>query len=61
MNVRIQSEWKAILNQEFEKPYFNDLVQEIKHEIASGETIFPSDGFIARLGLIAKIVQQFLQ
>ena len=27
----------------------------------SGETIFPSDGFIARLGLIAKLVQQFLQ
>ena len=23
--------------------------------------IFPSDGFIARLGLIAKVVQQFLQ
>ena len=46
MNVRIQSEWKAILNQEFEKPYFNDLVQEIKHEIASGETIFPPGSMI---------------
>ena len=39
MDVKIQSEWKAILNEEFEKPYFNNLVSEIKKEIASGETI----------------------
>jgi len=46
MDVKIQSEWKAILNEEFEKPYFNNLVSEIKKEIASGETIYPPGSMI---------------
>lgn len=40
MNVRIESSWRTALKDEFEKPYFHDLTQFVRHEYATG-TIFP--------------------
>lgn len=40
MEVRIVEPWKAILDQEFKKDYFIDLVQFVKHEY-SNHTCYP--------------------
>ena len=40
MNVRIAEDWKAILAEEFEKPYFAALTDFVKAEYAAGQ-IFP--------------------
>ena len=40
MNVRIEESWKRILGEEFEKPYFADLVRFVKGAYASG-TVYP--------------------
>jgi uracil-DNA glycosylase len=40
MDVRIEPSWKKILHDEFEKPYFEQLVQFVKQEYAS-QTIYP--------------------
>lgn len=34
MNINIEPSWKAILNDEFEKPYFETLIQFVKSEYA---------------------------
>jgi len=36
MNVNIHNSWKVKLENEFEKPYFKDLVEFVKHEYSSG-------------------------
>ena len=41
MNVRIAEDWKALLQEEFDKPYFAELVDFIKAEYASRQ-IFPA-------------------
>ena len=41
MNVRIAEDWKALLQEEFEKPYFAELVDFVKAEYASRQ-IFPA-------------------
>ncbi len=41
MDIKIESSWKAALNEEFSQPYFNDLVQFIKQEQQLGKTIYP--------------------
>ena len=41
MNVQIEPSWKAILQDEFEKPYFSTIVETLKQEKAKGETIYP--------------------
>lgn len=41
MNVQIESSWKNLLQAEFEKPYFTELTQFIKAEIASKKIIYP--------------------
>lgn len=46
-DVRIAEDWKAILSDEFSKPYFDNLVDFVKHEYASGE-VFPAGGNIFR-------------
>ncbi len=46
-DVRIAEDWKAILSEEFSKPYFDNLVDFVKHEYASGE-VFPAGGNIFR-------------
>ncbi len=40
MNVSIESSWKAILQSEFEKPYFQELVTFVKEEYTR-HTIYP--------------------
>ena len=40
MDVRIANDWKAILREEFEKPYFATLTDFVKAEYAAGQ-IFP--------------------
>lgn len=39
--VKIESSWKQILQAEFEKPYFTNLVEFLKKEKESGKTIYP--------------------
>ena len=45
--VRIAEDWKQILNEEFSKPYFEELVKFVKEEYASRE-IFPKGSNIFR-------------
>ncbi len=47
MDVKISEEWKAILNDEFGKPYFTELVDFVRGEYASRK-IFPSGRNIFR-------------
>ena len=46
-NVRIADDWKAILSDEFTKPYFDELVSFVKQEYARGE-VYPAGGNIFR-------------
>ena len=41
MNVRIAEDWKALLQEEFDKPYFEELVNFVKAEYGSRQ-IFPA-------------------
>lgn len=45
--VRMAEDWKAILGEEFTKPYFEELVTFVKREYASGE-VFPPGSNIFR-------------
>lgn len=47
MNVRINEMWKEILQPEFEKPYFAELVNFVRSEYAT-HTVFPAGGNIFR-------------
>ena len=40
MNVKIEESWKSVLAEEFEKPYFLDLVSFVRGAYASG-TVYP--------------------
>ena len=46
MEVQIEASWKALLQDEFAKPYFREIVQHIKAERAMGETIYPPGKYI---------------
>ena len=41
MEVKIASSWKTLLNDEFHKPYFKELIEFIKHEYKR-QTIYPA-------------------
>lgn len=41
MNVQIEQSWKTVLNPEFEKPYFGNIVEFLKTEKAQKKTIYP--------------------
>ncbi|MBP1671222.1 MAG: ung [Bacteroidetes bacterium] len=41
MNVQIESSWKELLSDEFEKPYFVSLSEYLKREKSSGIKIYP--------------------
>lgn len=41
MNVTIESSWQHALHQEFEKPYFKDLVAFLKEQKSLGKRIYP--------------------
>ncbi|MBR2493052.1 MAG: uracil-DNA glycosylase, partial [Paludibacteraceae bacterium] len=45
MEVKIEKSWKEVLQAEFDKPYFENLVGFVKQEYAS-HTIFPPAGQI---------------
>lgn len=47
MNVRINEAWKELLAPEFEKPYFEELVQFVRSEYAS-QTVYPAGSNIFR-------------
>ena len=47
MDVRIADDWKALLADEFDKPYFRSLVEFVRSEYASA-TIYPKGGNIFR-------------
>ncbi len=46
MEVKINSSWKGVLNEEFGKPYFEELVLFLRKEKSSGKTIYPPGGLI---------------
>ena len=41
MNVRIESSWGTVLAEEFEKPYFSELVEFLHQEKRAGKVIYP--------------------
>lgn len=41
MDVKIESSWKAVLKEEFAKPYFEQIVYFLKTERMAGKTIYP--------------------
>lgn len=41
MDVRIENSWKALLQPEFDQPYFAELVRFLHEEKAAGKVIFP--------------------
>jgi len=41
MDVKIEASWKAVLKDEFSKPYFQQVVMFLKTEKAAGKTIYP--------------------
>lgn len=47
MDVRIAQDWKEILSEEFNKPYFTELVEFVRAEYAAGE-VFPKGRDIFR-------------
>ena len=46
MDVRIEQSWKKALSEEFEKPYFRELVAELHREKQAGITVYPPGGSI---------------
>lgn len=47
MDVKIAADWKEVLKEEFEKPYFEELTKFVRTEYANG-TIYPSGRNIFR-------------
>ncbi len=41
MDVQIESSWKQHLQTEFDKPYFANIVNVVKQDIASGKAVYP--------------------
>ncbi len=46
MDVKIESSWKEILNEEFDKPYFQHIPLHLKTEKSQGKIIYPPGSFI---------------
>ncbi len=47
MDVQIEESWKALLKEEFEKPYFSDLVKFVRGEYArQGISVYPPGSLI---------------
>ena len=46
MDVKIESSWKKILHDEFEKPYFQQIAAHLKTERSQGKIIYPPGPFI---------------
>ena len=49
MSVNIEASWKAILSEEFEKPYFTKLTAQVKDRYAQNKgAVFPKGSEIYR-------------
>ncbi|MCI2082229.1 MAG: uracil-DNA glycosylase [Bacteroidales bacterium] len=46
LNVKIEPSWKAVLESEFEKPYFQELADYLHREKSEGKTIYPAGSLI---------------
>ena len=46
MDVQIDDTWKAVLKDEFTKPYFQEIVSFLKTEKLAGKTIYPQGSLI---------------
>ncbi len=46
MDVKIEASWKEILQEEFNKPYFEQIVHHLKTERSQGKVIFPPGQYI---------------
>lgn len=46
MDVKIDEAWKKILKEEFDKPYFENIVLHLKTERSQGKVIYPSGSLI---------------
>ncbi len=46
MDIQIESSWKKVLQHEFTKPYFQQIVTFLKTEKAAGKIIYPLGGLI---------------
>lgn len=46
MDVKIEESWKAVLKEEFSKPYFKNITEHLKTEKAQGKIIYPPGPFI---------------
>ncbi|MDR0385434.1 MAG: uracil-DNA glycosylase [Prevotellaceae bacterium] len=46
MDVKIEAGWKAVLKDEFDKPYFINLVNFVKSELKEGKRIYPPGSLI---------------
>lgn len=46
MDVKIETSWKEILKDEFNKPYFQQIVLHLKTEKSQGKIIYPPGGLI---------------
>ncbi len=42
MDVKIEASWKEVLQDEFKKPYFKQIVEHLKTERSQGKTIYPA-------------------
>jgi uracil-DNA glycosylase len=45
MNVKIEESWQNVLQEEFEKPYFKNLVSFVKDEYTSQKVYPPGSRF----------------
>ena len=41
MDVKIEESWKQVLQEEFEKPYFATVSNQVKTDMVAGKTIYP--------------------
>ena len=46
MDVKIDETWKKILKEEFDKPYFENIVLHLKTEKSQGKVIYPPGSLI---------------
>jgi uracil-DNA glycosylase len=46
MDVKIEASWKEVLESEFRKPYFRQIVDHLKIEKEQGKTIYPAGSLI---------------
>ncbi|MDR3328707.1 MAG: uracil-DNA glycosylase [Prevotellaceae bacterium] len=46
MNVKIESSWRAALQDEFDKPYFAGVVSYVKAEVAAQHAVYPPGALI---------------